>query len=345
MAPPLAHGQEIGQIRVEGAVHPHILKHIVEQDVVFGFEAGKPEIDNGLAPPFIAHDAAVLGQPLCDLAHAMSLFRQQDGHREGAVAIGQLDGLVHIVFAIVEGAPGKFHHLYFHRGAVFPGEFLGGRVPLGEFVLPLALEIERVDQIGQCEGIHFVQNGRNHPFRLFLAPIVDGAGRGFGLGKIEGLQLRIVTFVDGIAERSLEGDVLVVENGIGQGQVCFLVELGQLVEQQPEVVVDFGGFAVAVTQHPADFVRRLALGAVEQHAEGHLQAERGDEPVGLFFVAGVGVDLADKAVGKCVAVRDQGALLGGQGDGRIGVVAVAVRVNLAAAGGKKTQHAGGRHHP
>ena len=159
------------------------------------------------------------------------------------------------------------------------------------------------------------------------------------------VQLGVIAFVHGLAEGCLELDIFVVENGIGQGQVCFLVELGQLVEQQPEVVVDFGGFAVAVTQHPADFVGRLSLCAVEQHAKGHLQAERGDEPVGLFFVAGVGVDLADKAVGKCVAVRDQGALLGGQGDGRIGVVAVAVRVNLAAAGGKKTQHAGGRHHP
>ena len=80
-------------------------------------------------------------------------MRQEDGHLVGAVAIGQLDGLIGVVVGIDEFAI-LVHHRYNGIGLFCIGqEFLVFRLCLVELVGPGALEVDGIQQIADGIGI------------------------------------------------------------------------------------------------------------------------------------------------------------------------------------------------
>ena len=206
---------------------------------------------------------------------------------------------------------------------------------LRERLLPFALEIQGVQQIGQDAGVHLVQDAGDEPVRVVRAPFVDDIGRSLTVVEIQAGGLCLVVFVQEADVIGIQAPPAVHHQRIGYGQRCLAVQIGKLLQHGLAVGVHGSGFAGTVTQHPADFVGRSPGRSVKDHAQQKLHAERGDDIVlGL-----ASVHLFQETEGKIIALLHKFGRFGREVDDR-GLTAPEGIVVSGFLAGKKAQ----KHH-
>ena len=206
-----------------------------------------------------------------DVIGSISFLRQQHHHVPKTVSIRNLNCRVGLVLDIAD-IDILAHHGHF-GAALFSRELLVFGILGVELLGPVGLEIDGIEQIRHHIRLHFVQNRRNHPFRLFLTPTIDVA-EGLRRRKVEGFGLRIVIILHILLKLRLQRIVLVDEDGIGDIQFYIRISLREVVDQILAIVVHGLDAALMEAKRLFEFLLGVARRGIVHHAEHVGDAER-----------------------------------------------------------------------
>ena len=325
----VGHGPEVGPGRIEGGGHPHLGEDVVQLDVVLGLEAGEPKVhlagDGGILP-------SVLLQIFGDVGDGMLRLGKKDRHGEGAVAVGEADCLEDVILGVAVGL-GLLHHLDLALGTGFVRERFVGRGGFLELVLPVALEVHRIQEIAEHVGVDPVQDFGNHAVGVVVAPAVDGLQGAVAVPEVQVRYLGFVVSGDIGLVGVLQGPAVVHEDGACDGELRLLVQGRELPEHRQAELVHGPHLPGAVAEDVADLLRGPALRSVQDHPEQELHAEQGNDVVGLL----IRVDPVDELEGEGHALVHEFGGPGAEFDGVDGIVDVVGRL---LAGNKAGQQGG-----
>ena len=164
------------------------------------------------------------------------------------------------------------HHGHFNA-ALSSRELLVFGILGVELLGPVGLEIDGIEQIGHHIRLHFIQNRRNHPFRLFFAPTIDVA-EGLRRREVEGFGLRIVVILHILLKLGQQQIILVDEDGIGDVKFHVRIGLREVVDQILAIVVHGLDAALMEAKRLFEFLLGVARRGIVHHAEHVGDAER-----------------------------------------------------------------------
>ena len=183
----------------------------------------------------------------------------------------------------------------------------GGRLVEGGG--PVGVEEDGVHDVHDRGRIHLLEDVLDPPVGVLLAPVVDILHHGLRIGEGHRLHQGVVIGLDGRFERGFRGELVIDQHAVREGQGDARVHLRQRFDELGAELVD--GVRPFVAEDGGQLGGDLRVGAVPQHPQRVLDAERGeDEALLLAFVP----DLLREFPGELVAGLDEGLFRPGQGD-------------------------------
>ena len=175
-------------------------------------------------------------------------------------------------------------------------------------LFPFALEVHCIQKVCEHFRIYVLDDFRNQAVRVVRAPLVYLLCAAGDIVEIHIGHFCIIVFSYSRLVAVQQGIVLVYDDGIGDGQLGFLVHIGKLLQHGLAVFVDSNNLSGSVTQYAADFIGRLPLGSVQNHSKQELHAERGDDEISLSYP----IHPVDKVECEVVALLGKLGRLGSQ---------------------------------
>ena len=162
--------------------------------MILGLEARQPEVHFAGCHRFCTAPADGF-EPLDNFLQGVAGLGKENGHRESAVTIGKPDRPEDIIRLVAE----VLHQLH-HRDLLLRAGS-GGKKRLGcgrfrELLLPLALEVHRIQQVSQHIGIHIVQDLGDKAVRVSGTPTVDGLQGRIPVGEIQVGHFGLIILLD-----------------------------------------------------------------------------------------------------------------------------------------------------
>ena len=292
----------LDQFRVRAGGKAHLAQQVFHFHRVFRLEAGEAQDDAaGFARPRQPVGFRQGGQ-------GVVLLRQIDRQDELPVPVGQGNGLAEVVLAI-GGIHRLVHHAHLRGAAGEVPEFLvpGGRLVEGGG--PVRVEEDGVHDVHDGGRIDILEDVLDPPVGVLLAPVVDILHHGLCVREGHGLHQRVVIGFDGRFERGFQGVLVIDQHPVREGQGDAGVHLRQRLDELGAELVD--GVRPFVAEDGGQLGRGFRIGAVPQHPQRVLDAERGEDDALLFAVV---PDLLREFPGELVAGLDEGLFGPGQGD-------------------------------
>ena len=230
----------------------------------------------------------------------MTGLGQEDHHGESTVPVRKVYHLVSVILGILV-ILGLLHHVHVKYLSVSADKGLCRCGRLVELKFPLALEIQGVEQIAEHIDTDFIQNFRHHSVRMVRAPLVDFLHGSIAVGEVHtGNECFIVLanrFLITVQQRIL----MVDHDGIGDAQGSLFVQFRELLQHRQAILVYGIDLTFPISEHCAYFIGGFPAGAVQNHPQQELHAQRGNDIV-LFCAV---IDSADVVEGERKALLDE----------------------------------------
>ncbi len=170
------------------------------------------------------------------------------------------------------------HRRHVHDGAIGQSKRSRLRKTRIELLSPIALEIDRIDEVEPHAIGNRVDNAIDHAVGLFGHPAVNRIHRGRG-GKVQCRYAGVIVGVIRIEERLQHAIALLVPDRVGDLELHMRIELAQQADQAAIRLIDLGDAHAVELQRGAHRVFCCSGRTVVRHGKCHRHRQRRHEQI------------------------------------------------------------------